>query len=50
LRDLNLTRSELEQGGSRTSEREEVFAEFAARAGQSFKVVDGNQKRNATVK
>ncbi len=41
LRDLNLTRSELEQGGSRLSEREKVFAEFAARAQQSFKVVDG---------
>lgn len=41
LRDLNLTRSDLEQGGSRSSEREKVFAEFAARARQSFKVVDG---------
>jgi hypothetical protein len=38
LRDLNLTRSELEQGGSRSSEREKIFAEFAARAQQSFKV------------
>ena len=41
LRDLNLTRSELEQGGSRSSEREKVFAEFEARARQSFKAVDG---------
>ncbi len=41
LRDLGLTRAELEQGGSRASETEKVFAEFAARARQSFKVVDG---------
>lgn len=39
LRDLNLKRSELEQGGSRSSEREKMFAEFAARAQQSLKVV-----------
>ena len=39
LRDLNLTRSELEQGGSRSSEREKIFAEFTARGRQSFKVV-----------
>lgn len=43
LRDLNLTRSELEPGGSRSSERERVFAEFAARARRSFKVVDGKE-------
>jgi hypothetical protein len=39
LRDLNLTRSELEQDGSRSSEREKIFPAFAARAQQSFKVV-----------
>jgi hypothetical protein len=39
LRDLNLKRSEFEQGGSRLSEREKIFAEFAARAQQSFKVI-----------
>jgi hypothetical protein len=39
LRDLNLTRSELEQGGSRSSERKKIFAHFAARSQQSFKVV-----------
>ena len=38
LRDLNLTRSELEQGSSRSSDRGKIFAEFAARAQQSFKV------------
>ena len=38
LRDLNLNRSELEQGGSRSSAREKIFADFAARAQQSFKV------------
>ena len=41
VRELDLTRSELEEGGSRLSEREKVFAEFAARARQSFTVVDG---------
>ncbi|MBA2731392.1 MAG: nuclear transport factor 2 family protein [Acidobacteria bacterium] len=41
LRDLGLTRAELEQGGSRASETEKVFAEFAVRARQSFKVIDG---------
>lgn len=41
VRDLGLTRSELEEGGSRSSEREKVFAEFAARARGSFKVADG---------
>lgn len=39
LRDLNVRRSELEQGGSRSSERGKIFTEFAARAQQSFKVV-----------
>jgi hypothetical protein len=39
LRDLNLTRSELEQGGSRSSELERLLAELAARAQKSFKVV-----------
>jgi len=41
VRELDLTRSELEEGGSRSPEREKVFAEFAARARRSFKVVDG---------
>ena len=41
LRDLGLTRTELEQGGSRASETEKVFNDFAARALKSFKVVDG---------
>jgi hypothetical protein len=41
VRELDLTRSELEEGGSRSSERERVFAEFAARARRSFKVLDG---------
>ena len=41
VRELDLTRSDLEDGGSRSSEREKVFAEFAARARRSFKVVDG---------
>src|SRR5262245_46092497 len=40
LRDLNFTRSELEQGGSRSSDREKVISEFAARAQQKFKVMD----------
>jgi hypothetical protein len=38
---MGLTRAELERGGSRASEREKVFAEFAARARRSFKVMDG---------
>ena len=41
VRELDVTRSELEEGGSRSSEREKVFAEFAARARRSFKVMDG---------
>jgi hypothetical protein len=40
LRDLNLTRSELDQDGSRASERERLLAELAARALKSFKVTD----------
>lgn len=41
LRDLGFTRAELEPGGARATEAEKVFNDFAARAGQSFKVVDG---------
>lgn len=41
LRGLGLSRAELEQGGSRSPEREKVFDDFAARALQSFKVADG---------
>ena len=41
LRDLGLTRAELEEGGSRASVREALFAGFIARAQQSFKVTDG---------
>jgi ketosteroid isomerase-like protein len=41
LRDLGFTRAELEPGGRRALEAEKVFNDFAARAKQSFKVVDG---------
>ncbi|HVF87578.1 MAG TPA: nuclear transport factor 2 family protein [Pyrinomonadaceae bacterium] len=41
LRDLGFTRAELEPGGRRAPEAEKVFNDFAARARQSFKVVDG---------
>lgn len=41
LRDLGLARADLEQGGSRAPEAGKIFTEFAARARQSFKVVDG---------
>lgn len=41
LRDLGLARADLEQGGSRAPEAGKIFSEFAARARQSFKVVDG---------
>jgi uncharacterized protein (TIGR02246 family) len=41
LRDLGLTRAELEPGGRRESEAAKVFNGFAARARQSFKVIDG---------
>ena len=39
LRNLNLTRSELEQDGSPSSETEQILAELTARAKKSFKVV-----------
>jgi uncharacterized protein (TIGR02246 family) len=42
LRDLGFTRAELEQGGARASEAQKAFNDFAARATQSFKIVDGN--------
>ncbi|MFN2492303.1 MAG: nuclear transport factor 2 family protein [Pyrinomonadaceae bacterium] len=42
LGDLGFTRAELEQGGSRAAEKAKLFSEFAARALQSFKVVDGD--------
>lgn len=41
LRDMNLARAELEQGGSRSSEAGKIFNDFAARALRSFRVVDG---------
>lgn len=41
LRDLGLTRAALEQDASRTAETIKVFRDFAVRAAQSFKVIDG---------
>lgn len=41
LRDLGLARADLEQGGSRAPEAGKIFSEFAARARESFRVVDG---------
>ena len=41
LRDLGLTRAELEPSGRLASEAEKAFNDFAARARQSFTVVDG---------
>jgi hypothetical protein len=39
VRELGATRAELEDGGSRASERKRIFTEFAARALRSFEVV-----------
>ena len=41
LRDSGLTRAALEQDASRTAETIKVFRDFAVRAAQSFKVIDG---------
>jgi uncharacterized protein (TIGR02246 family) len=41
LRDMGFTRAELERGGARAAEAAKIFNDFAARAAQSFKVVDG---------
>jgi len=41
LRELGLARADLEQGGSRAPEAGKIFREFAARARESFGVVDG---------
>ena len=40
LKDLGLTRAELEPNGSRTSQAEKLFRDFADRALKSFKIVD----------
>jgi ketosteroid isomerase-like protein len=41
LRDMGLTRTEFEQGGSGEAKAAKIFNDFAIRATQSFKVVDG---------
>jgi uncharacterized protein (TIGR02246 family) len=41
LRDMGFTRTELEPGGSREAKAAKIFNDFALRATQSFKVVDG---------
>jgi len=43
LKDLGLTRAELEPNGSRAPQAEKLFSDFADRALRSFKVVDRNQ-------
>lgn len=40
LKDLRITRGELEQNGNRTSQAEKIFRDFAERALKSFKIND----------
>jgi hypothetical protein len=42
VRDLNVTRAELERGGSREAEAEGLFRDFAARAVGALKIKDGD--------
>ena len=43
LKDLGVTRAELESNGNRTPQAEKLFRDFSARALKSFKVTDRNQ-------